>query len=96
VDLTEEMVARAQTNLSALQIKNAEIHTVSSEKLPFAESSFDVVISNGVFNLSPDKPFLFEEIYRILNSGGRLQFADIVLDKELPPHLVTSVEAWSQ
>jgi len=96
VDLTDEMVHRARTNLAALRVKNAEVHLVSSEQLPFTECTFDVVISNGVINLSPEKQNLFSEIYRILKPGGLLQFADIVLDKELPPHLAGSVESWSQ
>ena len=96
VDLTKEMVDRAHANLEAMQIKNQEIHHISSEQLPFADNSFDVVISNGVINLSPDKPRLFAEIHRVLKKGGRLQFADIILKKQLPPHLMASVESWSQ
>ncbi len=96
VDLTEGMVARARENLAAMQIKNQEVYQVSSEQLPFADDTFEVVISNGVINLSPDKPYLFSEIYRVLKSGGRLQFADIILERELPADLVTSVESWSQ
>jgi arsenite methyltransferase len=96
VDLTEEMVDRARANLAAMQVLNAEVHLISSEQLPFADDTFDVVISSGVINLSPYKPRLFAEIYRILKRGGRLQFADIILEKELPPHLATNVESWSQ
>jgi SAM-dependent methyltransferase len=96
VDLTEEMVDRARENLEAMKVKNSEIHHISSEQLPFADNSFDVVISNGVINLSPDKPRIFAEIYRVLKKGGRLQFADIILEKQLPPHLMASVESWSQ
>jgi ubiquinone/menaquinone biosynthesis C-methylase UbiE len=64
--------------------------------MPFADHTFDVVISNGVINLSPDKSTLFSEIYRILKPGGKLQFADIILEKNLPPHLAANVESWSQ
>ena len=96
VDLTGEMVARAGANLERLQVTNAEIHQIESEDLPFDDQAFDVAISNGVINLSPDKPRLFAEIYRVLKTGGRLQFADIVLDKELPAHLAAGVESWSQ
>lgn len=96
VDLTPEMVARAQANLAALGIKNAEVILISSEQLPFPDNSVDVVISNGVINLSPDKPRLFAEIYRVLKLGGRLQFADIILERELPPQLAAGVESWSQ
>lgn len=96
IDLTEEMVKRAEENLGVLQVDNAEVLHVSSEKLPSDDDTFDVVISNGVINLSPNKQELFKEIFRILKPGGRLQFADIVLERELPPHLVASVESWSQ
>ncbi|MCP4338290.1 MAG: methyltransferase domain-containing protein [Desulfobulbaceae bacterium] len=96
IDLTEKMVSRAQANLTAMQVGNAEVHLVSSEQLPFADASFEVVISSGVINLSPDKQRLFAEIHRILKPEGRLQFADIILEKELPPHLAASVESWSQ
>ena len=96
VDLAPEMVERAAANLAAMGITNAFVQTVASETLPFPDATFDTVISNGVINLSPDKPRLFTEIYRVLKPGGRLQFADIVLEKELPPHLAVNVESWSQ
>ncbi len=96
VDLCKEMAARARINLSLLQVKNVEVLEVASEKLPFLDHTFDRVISNGVINLSPDKIGLFAEIYRVLKPEGQLQFADIILDKELPPHLAAGVESWSQ
>lgn len=96
VDLTREMVERAGGNLAALQLSNGEVLHVLSEQLPFADAAFDVVISNGVINLSPNKAQLFAEIFRVLKPGGRLQFADIILSRELPPHLTASVESWSQ
>ncbi|KJR98854.1 MAG: hypothetical protein VR65_18785 [Desulfobulbaceae bacterium BRH_c16a] len=96
VDLTPEMVARAQANLAAIAVDNIEVIHVSSESLPFADNTFDVVLSNGVINLSPDKPQLFAEIHRVLHPGGRLQFADIILEKMLPPQLAGDVESWSQ
>lgn len=96
VDLTAEMVARARKNLNALQAENVEIQQVENEQLPFNDKYFDVVISNGVINLSPDKATLFSEIFRVLKPGGRLQFADIVVEKELPPNLASSIESWSQ
>ena len=96
VDLSSEMVVRAKENLKNLQVSNAEILQISGERLPFADEQFDVVISNGVINLSPNKITLFAEIFRILRPGGRLQFADIVLEKELPSHLASNIESWSQ
>jgi arsenite methyltransferase len=96
VDLTDQMLKKAQKNLSDAGITNFEIKKVDSENIPYADYTFDVVISNGVINLSPFKNKLFEEIYRVLKPGGSLQFADVVLDKEMPSHLSGSLEAWSQ
>ena len=96
VDLTEEMIMRAQANLAGAGISDIELKQVDGDAIPYAEASFDVVISNGVINLSPCKQELFAEIIRVLKPGGRLQFADIVLETELPSHLLGSLEAWSQ
>lgn len=96
IDLTDQMVKRSQKNLTDERITNFEIKKVDSENIPYADATFDVVISNGVINLSPCKSKLFEEIYRVLKPGGSLQFADVVLDKEMPSHLSGSLEAWSQ
>jgi len=96
IDLTPEMVELAQSNLARSGMKNIEVINVSSEKIPFSDKTFDTVISNGVINLSPCKQELFQEIFRVLKDGGKLQFADVVLEKELPGTLIGSLEAWSQ
>jgi SAM-dependent methyltransferase len=96
VDLSRAMAARARANLSVLQVANFAIVEVASETLPFPGDTFERVTSNGVINLSPDKAGLFAEIHRVLKPGGLLQFADIILDKELPAHLASGVESWSQ
>lgn len=96
IDLTEDMVLRARENLSLAGITNVEIRKVDSETIPYDDHFFDVVISNGVINLSPCKQTSFKEIYRVLKPGGRLQFADVVLEKDLPAALAGSAEAWSQ
>jgi arsenite methyltransferase len=96
VDLTAEMISQAQKNFDLLGIDNIETDQLNSEILPYPDESFDVVISNGVINLSPAKPELFAEIYRVLRPGGRLQIADMVMDGELPPQMAASLESWSQ
>jgi SAM-dependent methyltransferase len=96
IDLTEDMVVRARENLALAGLTNFEIKKVDSETIPYDEHSFDVVISNGVINLSPRKESSFAEIYRVLKPGGVLQFADVVLENDLPASLTGSAEAWSQ
>ena len=96
VDLTKEMVDRANENLEKIGVSNVEILHVESEEIPFKDNMFDVVISNGVINLSPCKQDLFKEIHRVLKPGGQLQFADIVAKKKLPSTLTSSLESWSQ
>lgn len=96
VDLTEAMVARARDNLKQAGITNAEVRQVASESLPFKDNTFDVVVSNGVINLSPNKETLFRDINRVLKPGGLFGFADVVLEKALPQGMAGSAEAWSQ
>ena len=96
IDLTVEMIEQARQNLSQAGMTNVEIKHVDSEEIPYADQTFDVVISNGVINLSLCKEKLFKEIYRVLKPGGRLQFADIAMEKEMPGSIVGSLEAWSQ
>jgi SAM-dependent methyltransferase len=96
IDLTEAMIVRARENLTLAGIANYEVKKVDSEIIPYDDHSFDVVISNGVINLSPCKQTGIKEIYRVLKPGGRLQFADVVLEQELPVSLAGSAEAWSQ
>jgi len=96
IDLTREMVELARQNLAGSGLSDIEVSLVSSEKIPYDDNTFDTVISNGVINLSPCKQELFQEIFRVLRNGGKLQFADVVLEKELPGTLVGSLEAWSQ
>lgn len=96
VDLTREMVERARENLAFAGVKNCELIYLDSGAIPCSNNSFDVVISNGVINLLPDKAACFRELYRVLRPGGRIQFADVVVENELPAHLAGSPEAWSQ
>lgn len=96
IDMTAEMLRRAEKNLSELGITRIETVQVDAENIPYADATFDVVISNGVINLSPCKLALFREILRVLKPSGRVQFADIVLDRDLPPSMAGDIEAWAQ
>ena len=96
IDLTRDMVDLARKNLAESGMNDIEILLVFSEAIPYDDNTFDTVISNGVINLSPCKRELFLEIFRVLKNGGQLQFADVVLEKELPGTLAGSLEAWSQ
>ena len=94
IDITPAMVDKAKTLINELTIKNCEAILIDSDKLPFTENSFDTVISNGVINLSLNKPNLFQEIFRVLKPSGQLQFADIVIEKKLPAQR-QSAQDWS-
>jgi SAM-dependent methyltransferase len=95
VDMTPEMLERARTNaVQAGYARTVEFREGLIENLPVASNSVDVVISNCVINLSPDKAQVFREAYRVLKPGGRLAVSDIVLSKPLPPDIAKVVESW--
>lgn len=94
VDMTPEMVARARENASKADYRNVEFRLGEIENLPVADASVDVVISNCVINLSPDKKQVFREVFRVLKPGGRIMVSDIVLSKPLPDAIRNSVEAY--
>ncbi len=94
VDMTPEMIAKAKENAKKGNYSNVEFRMGEIEKLPVEDSSIDVIISNCVINLSPDKEAVFKEAYRVLKAGGRLMVSDLVLAKELPQEIRDSVEAY--
>ncbi|MFH1479359.1 MAG: arsenite methyltransferase [Candidatus Omnitrophota bacterium] len=94
VDMTEEMLKKARSNAKKGGYDNVEFRMGEIEKLPVEDSSVNVVISNCVINLSPDKKAVFQEAYRVLKAGGRLMVSDLVLVKDLPEAIKESVEAY--
>ena len=95
VDMTPEMIAKARNNAENLGLMNVEFVLGEIEDLLLPDASFDLVISNGVFNLCPDKPRVLGEVFRVLKPGGRLQMADILLEPHVTPEEVASKGSWS-
>jgi ubiquinone/menaquinone biosynthesis C-methylase UbiE len=95
LDMTEEMVETAKKNQEKLGITNVEFRFGDIENMPVAENEIDVIISNCVLNLVPDKTKAFSEMYRILKPGGHFCVSDIVLNGELPPKLKSAAELYA-
>ncbi|MDM8540070.1 methyltransferase domain-containing protein, partial [Desulfococcaceae bacterium HSG9] len=94
VDIVPEMLERAATNLKMTDLKNVTFKKASGENLPFPGDSFDVVISNGVINLIPDKEKALTEIFRVLKPGGRLMMADQVASGSVQKEIRARLANW--
>ncbi len=95
VDMTPEQVEKATDLAGANGFHNVSFHQGYIEDLPFENDSFDVVISNGVINLSPAKDRVFEEAHRVLRSGGRLVLSDIISERQLPESTKNNADLWA-
>jgi arsenite methyltransferase len=95
LDTLPEMLAQADANARGAAVANVEWLRGELESIPLPDAGVDVAISNGVLNLSPRKGRAMSEIFRVLRPGGRISLADIVLDEELPPEVMTDPDAWA-
>jgi SAM-dependent methyltransferase len=95
LDMTTEMLDKAKRNAVAAGVNNIEFHLGEAEELPVADETVNVVITNGVFNLCPDKPRVLAELHRVMRPGGRLQMADILLHDDVTEEEVAGKGTWS-
>ena len=95
IDMTPEMLERASSYAAKMGIQNVQFRKGYLEELPVEDDSVDVVISNCVINLSPDKSKVFAEIFRVMKSGGRIAVSDIVSSGEIPENILKQKDSWS-
>lgn len=95
VDMTPAMLAKARANAECMGLVNIELRQGYMEELPLDDATADVIISNGVINLSPDKAAVFRELVRVLKPGGRVQIADIVVQKAVPDAAKENIDLWT-
>jgi SAM-dependent methyltransferase len=95
IDMTASMLERARASAEEMGLTNVEVHEGLIESLPVADASVDVVISNGVIDLVPDKDAVFDEIDRVLRPGGRLQIADVVIHTEVSEDARDRIDLWT-
>ena len=95
IDMTPEMLAKAHAAAEAMNATNVEFVEGEVERLRFADQSFDVVISNGVIDLLPDKDAVFAELYRVLRPGGRMQIADVTIQNPVSEEGKRNIDLWT-
>lgn len=95
IDMTPQMLAKARAAAAEMNAANVEFVEADAERLPFVEESFDVVISNGVIDLIPDKDAVFSEIQRVLTPGGRIQIADVTIQNPVSEEGRRNIDLWT-
>src|SRR6266852_3284206 len=95
IDMTEEMLAKARASAAEIGATNVELVGGEVESLPFPDASFDVIISNGVIDLIPDKDAVFAEMFRVLRPGGRIQVADVTIQQPVSEEGKRNIDLWT-
>jgi arsenite methyltransferase len=95
IDMTPEMLEKARAGAAELGLENVTFVEGEAERLPFGDASFDVVISNGVIDLVPDKDSVFSELHRVLAPGGRLQIADVTIQQPVSDEGRRNIDLWT-
>jgi arsenite methyltransferase len=95
IDMTEAMVAKARAAAAEMGVTNIEFVEGEAERLPFSDASFDVIVSNGVIDLVPDKDAVFAELYRVLAPGGRMQIADVTIQNPVSEEGRRKIDLWT-
>jgi arsenite methyltransferase len=95
IDMTPEMLAKARAAAAEMGATNVVFLEAEAEELPFADASFDVVISNGVIDLIPDKDAVFSELFRVLEPGGRMQIADVTIQRPVSEEGKRNIDLWT-
>jgi arsenite methyltransferase len=95
IDMTPQMLDKARRAAAELGVRNVEFVEGEAEQLPFAAASFDVVISNGVIDLVPDKDAVFAQLHRVLAPGGRIQIADVTIQQPVSDEGRRNIDLWT-
>ena len=95
VDMTQQMLEKARTAATEMGTTPLEFVEAEAERLPFSDGSFDVVISNGVIDLIPDKDAVFSELFRVLTPGGRMQIADVTIQRPVSEEGRRNIDLWT-